>query len=78
MKIVDQNQIQNINPTTPYQDDNSLNWNDITVYNEMADQTSQKLNLLEHMKKQMAQLQEMSARRQFLTKELMNYFSNPK
>ena len=76
MKIV--NQISNENPVVAPQENNSLNWNDLTVYNEMADQTSQKLNLLEHMKKQMSQLEEMSARRQFLTKELMNYFSNNK
>ena len=76
MKIVNQN--TQTNPTANHQEENSLNWDDMTVYNEMADQTSQKLNLLEHMKKQMSQLQEMSERRQFVTKELMNYFSNNK
>ena len=76
MKIVGQN--TQVAPSVNHQDENSLNWDDITVYNEMADQTSQKLNLLEHMKKQMSDLQEMSARRQFVTKELMNYFSNNK
>ena len=76
MKIVNQN--TPMTPSTNHQEDNSLHWDDMTIYNEMADQTSQKLNLLEHMKKQMSQLEEMSARRQFVTKELMNYFSNNK
>ncbi len=53
----------------------SLAWDDIVVYNEMAEQTSLRMNLLEQINKQMNQLEEMSARRQFLTKELMNYFS---
>lgn len=54
---------------------NSLGFDDVTVYNEMADQTSIKMNLLEQIKNQMNQLEEMSARRNFVTKELMNYFS---
>ena len=53
---------------------NSLVWNDVPVYDEMADQTLTHINLLEQIKKQMNQLEEMSARRQFLTKELMTYF----
>ncbi len=72
------NQTTNLDSTMPLYEDNSFDWNDITVYNEMADQTSQKINLLKHIKKQMVQLQEMSERRQFVTKELMNYFSNSK
>ena len=56
-------------------ENNSLAWDDIVVYNEMAEQTSFRMNLLEQINKQMSQLEEMSARRQFLTKELMNYFS---
>ena len=56
-------------------ENNSLAWDDVVVYNEMAEQTSLRMNLLEQINKQMSQLEEMSARRQFLTKELMNYFS---
>ena len=52
---------------------NSLAWNDILVYDEMADQPSAHTNLLSQIKKQLAQLEEMSARRQFLTKEIMTY-----
>ena len=54
---------------------NSLGFEDITVYNEMADQTSVKMNLLEQIRAQMHQLEEMSARREFVTRELMTYFS---
>jgi len=53
----------------------SLAWNDVVVYNEMADQTSVRMNLLTQIQGQMKQLQEMSDRRQFLTREIMNYFS---
>ena len=52
---------------------NSLGWDDILVYDEMAEQTSVRTNLLQQIKKQMSQLAEMSARRQFLTKEIMTY-----
>ena len=52
---------------------NSLAWDDVVIYNEMADQPSVRTNLLQQIKKQMAQLEEMSARRQFLTKEIMTY-----
>lgn len=54
---------------------NSLQFNDVVVYNEMADQTEIKMNLLEQLQSQMSQLEEMSERRQFVLKELMNYFS---
>ena len=52
---------------------NSLAWDDILVYDEMADQPSVRTNLLSQINKQIAQLEEMSARRQFLTKEIMTY-----
>lgn len=52
---------------------NSLGWDDILVYDEMAEQPSLRTNLLQQIKKQMSQLEEMSARRQFLTKEIMTY-----
>lgn len=61
--------------STSGSENSSLAWDDIVVYNEMAEQTSLRMNLLDQIKKQMNQLEEMSARRQFLTKELMNYFS---
>lgn len=54
---------------------NSLGFEDVVVYNEMADQTSVRMNLLEQIKNQMNQLEEMSARREFVTKEIMTYFA---
>ncbi len=51
---------------------NSLTW-DVHVYNEMAEQPTMRTNLLQQIRKQMFQLEEMSARRQFLTKEIMTY-----
>lgn len=51
---------------------NSLAW-DVHIYDEMADQPSVRTNLIQQIKKQMSQLEEMSARRQFLTKEIMTY-----
>lgn len=56
-------------------DTNTLGFEDVVVYNEMADQTSVKMNLLEQIRGQMNQLEEMSARREFVTRELMTYFS---
>ncbi len=52
---------------------NSFAWDDVLIYDEMADQPSVRMNLLQQLKNQMAQLEEMTARRQFLTKEIMNY-----
>lgn len=52
---------------------NSLAWNDVVIYQEMADNTSVRMNFIQHIQNQMAQLQEMTARRQFLTKEIMAY-----
>ncbi len=77
MKTYTENQTELMNEvseTLPTEQKNSLVWNDVHVYDEMADQTSTHINLLEQIKKQMNQLEEMSERRQFLTKELMNYF----
>lgn len=61
--------------TTTYSESNSLAWDDVMIYDEMADQPSVRSNLLEQIKKQMAGLEEMSARRQFLTREIMGYIT---
>ena len=60
---------------TTHSESNSLAWDDVMIYNEMADQPSVRSNLLEQIKKQMAGLEEMSARRQFLTREIMGYIT---
>ena len=61
--------------TTTHSESNSLAWDDVMIYNEMADQPSVRTNILEQIKKQMAGLQEMTARRQFLTREIMGYIT---
>lgn len=53
----------------------SLEFGDMVVYNEMADQTSVKLNLIEQIHSQLNQLEEMNHKRQFLLKEIMDVIS---
>ncbi len=50
----------------------SLEFSDVVVYNEMADQTSVKLNLIEQIRHQLDQLDEMNQKRQFLMKEILD------
>ena len=54
---------------------NSLEFGDVMVYNEMADQTSVKLNLIEQIHTQLNQLEEMNQKRQFLMKEILSVIS---
>ena len=53
----------------------NLEFGDVVVYNEMADQTSVKLNLLEQIHAQLNQLEEMNQKRQFLMKEIIDVIS---
>lgn len=76
MKIVNSSTLENNAATEAVAETyhaNSLAWNDIVIYKEMADHTSVSMNLIQHIQNQMSQLQEMTARRQFLTKEIMGY-----
>ena len=57
------------------QERTEISFGDVLVYDEMADQSYSHFNVLEQIKQQMSQLQEMSARRQFLTKEIMAYIT---
>ena len=57
---------------TEMSDTSSLEFADVVVYNEMADQTSVKLNLISEIQTQMNRLDEMSHRRQFLMKEILS------
>ena len=50
----------------------SLEFGDVMVYNEMADQTSVKLNLIEQIHTQLNQLEEMNQKRQVLMKEILS------
>lgn len=54
---------------------NSIEYGDIVVYNEMADQTSVKLNLIEQIHAQLNQLEEMTQKRQFMMKEVLQYIA---
>lgn len=49
-----------------------LQFNDVVVYQEMADQPSVRMNLVQHIHTQMTQLDEMLSRKQFFLKEIHN------
>lgn len=51
-----------------------LEFNDIVVYNEMAENTEVRINMLAQINNQLNQLQEMSLRRQYLMKEVFQQF----
>lgn len=50
---------------------NSLEFGDVVVYNEMADNTSIKLNLIEQLHAQLRQIDELTHKRQFMMKEVL-------
>ncbi len=54
---------------------NNLSFGDMLVYNEMADQTAVKLNLIEQIHMQLNQLEEMNHKRQFLMKDILQVIS---
>lgn len=51
----------------------SLEFGEVVVYNEMADEPSVKINLLEQIHAQLNQLEELNQRRQFLMREITDY-----
>ncbi|MBY0554803.1 hypothetical protein K2P97_09755 [bacterium] len=51
----------------------SLEFADVVVYNEMADQTSVKMNLIEQIHAQLNQIEEMTHKRQFMMKEVLQH-----
>lgn len=53
----------------------SLAYGDVVVYNEMADQTSVKLNLIQQIHTQLNQLEEMNSKRQFMMKDIIDLIS---
>ena len=67
-----ENKNLNLNVETEKSTDFSLEFSDVVVYNEMADQTSVKLNLIEQIHSQLNQLEEMNHRRNFLMKEVLS------
>lgn len=46
---------------------------DVLVYNEMADQTSVKMSLVEQIHAQLNQMEELTHKRQFMLKEVLQY-----
>ena len=54
---------------------NSLEFGEVVVYNEMADQTSIKLNLIEQIHAQLNQIEEMTQKRQFMMREVLQLIS---
>ncbi len=54
----------------------ALEFGDVVVYNEMADQTSLKINLLEQINNQLAQLEEISDKRRFMMKEVLQFITD--
>ncbi len=53
-----------------------IEFNDVVVYNEMADQTSVRVNLLEQVSTQLNQLEVMIQRRHFVMKEIFHHFAD--
>jgi hypothetical protein len=54
------------------EDAQHLEFNEVVVYQEMADQPAVRLNLIQQIQMQMSQLDEMVGRKQFLLKEIFN------
>lgn len=50
----------------------ALEFGDIMVYHEMADQTSIKLNLIDQLHSQLNQIEVMTQKRQFLLREIVH------
>lgn len=53
-----------------------LEFADVVVYNEMADQTSIKLNLIEQIHSQLDQLDEMVHKKRYMMKEVLQYIAD--
>ncbi len=50
---------------------NKLEFGDVVVYNEMSDNTSIKLNLIEQLHAQLNQIDELMLKRQFMMREVL-------
>ncbi len=64
------NQTTEVETTTAH-----VEFGEVLVYNEMADQTAVKLNLIQQIHSQLNQLEEMNHKRQFLMKEVLEVIS---
>ncbi len=70
MKSINENQKININQN--HETDLSPSFQ-ISIYNEMSDQTSQQVDVIQMIQKQFAELNQLSAKRIFLLKDISNY-----
>ena len=66
-----QNRTQTVEVTENKTTVATVEFGDVLVYNEMADQTSVKLNLIEQIHSQLNQLEELNQKRNFLMKEVL-------
>ncbi len=69
MKNVNQNSNQTHQEQTPTHSD-AIEFNEVVVYHEMADQTAVRINLLEQVNTQLLQLELMIQRRDFVMREV--------
>ena len=51
----------------------SIEFSDVIVYNEMTDQTLVRLNLIEQINLQLNQFEEISQKRKFMLKEVLQH-----
>ncbi len=67
-----QNEIVENNSSNESLSIDHLEFNEIVVYQEMGDQTSVRLNLVDQIHAQMSQLDQMLSRKSFVMKEIYN------
>ncbi|MBC7740895.1 MAG: hypothetical protein H7061_01780 [Bdellovibrionaceae bacterium] len=53
----------------------AIEFSDVVVYHEMADQTAVRLNLFEQVSSQLQQLETMIQRREFVMKEIFQHIT---
>ena len=75
MKSTNQN-TTNLEQTQEHAQSALMEFNEVVVYNEMADHTSVRLNLLEQINSQLGQLETMIQRREFVMKEIFQHIAN--
>jgi len=54
----------------------AVQFGEVLVYNEMADQTAVRMNLLEQINSQLAQIDELNQRRQYVLKEIIQQINS--
>lgn len=72
----DNMQIENQVEITSEEMASDLAFADMVAYNEMADQTAVKINLIQQIHQQLDQLDELSSKRQFMLKEILQHIAD--